>query len=336
MLVGFDDALDEGVADDVFFAEFDFAYAGDVGEHPKSLGQTGLHGAREVDLGGVAGDDHLGVHAQTRQEHLDLMDGGVLGFVEHNDGIVERAAAHEGEWCDLYDVGLHVFLKLDGGDHVLKRIIEGLEIGVDLVFHVAGKEAEFLACLDCGTREDQLADLAVFQGTDGKGNGHVGLACSGRAEGEGKVIFVEGLDEEFLILVAGADRLAVDAVDDHIVVARGLRRLALDDVEDDLFGQFVVLHAILFQLLDLFLELGGLAVVADDLDHRAAGRHAQFREEVADELHVAVVDAVEADGVNIVYDYDSFNHECQFECLPQVEFRRPVADRFPVAEALPV
>ena len=58
----------------------------------------------------------------------------------------------------------------------------------------------------------------------------------------------------------------------------------------------------------LLLEDGGLMVFAYDLDDVAACRHPQFREEIADEAYVAVVDPVECLGVCLV-DYDcSFVH----------------------------
>ena len=57
--------------------------------------------ARQVDLGDVAGDDHLRAEAEPGQEHLHLLGRRVLRLVEDDERVVERAAAHEGERRDL-------------------------------------------------------------------------------------------------------------------------------------------------------------------------------------------------------------------------------------------
>ena len=84
--------------------------------------------------------------------------------------------------------------------------------------------------------------------------------------------------------------------------------LTLDDVENHIFGQFVVAGTVGFEFLYFLFELGGLGLIAYDLDDRAAGHHAQFRKKVAQKLHVGVIDSVEADRVGAVDNYDSFNH----------------------------
>lgn len=111
-----------------------------------------------------------------------------------------------------------------------------------------------------------------------------------------------------MIGVAGADGLAVDAVDDDVVALQLLGRVALDDVEDYLLREGVALGGVGLQLLDLALELGGFALLAYHFDDGAAGGHAQLGKEVAYQLHVAVVHAVEADRVGRVDDDDSFYH----------------------------
>ena len=62
-LVGLDDALHELVAHDVLLAELYLAYAFHAIEHLESLYQTRSYAAWQVNLGGVAGDDHLRPHA---------------------------------------------------------------------------------------------------------------------------------------------------------------------------------------------------------------------------------------------------------------------------------
>ena len=71
----------------------------------------------QVDLGDVAGDHGLGADADAGEEHLHLLGRRVLRFVEDDEGVVEGAAAHEGQRCDL-DRALFVEL----GDAVLSPI----------------------------------------------------------------------------------------------------------------------------------------------------------------------------------------------------------------------
>ena len=63
--------------------------------------QAALVPLGQVDLGQVAGDDRLGADADARQEHLHLLRRRVLRLVEDDEGVVERAPAHEGQRRDL-------------------------------------------------------------------------------------------------------------------------------------------------------------------------------------------------------------------------------------------
>src|SRR5262245_45735874 len=56
---------------------------------------------RRSTLIGVPGHDHRRVPAQPRQYHLDLPVGAVLRLVDHDKGIVQRAAAHKRDRGDL-------------------------------------------------------------------------------------------------------------------------------------------------------------------------------------------------------------------------------------------
>ena len=183
---------------------------------------------RQIDLGHVARDDHLGIDAEAGEEHFDLMLGGVLRLVEDDDGVAQRAAAHEGQRGDLDHVVLHVFAQAGRGDHLLEGVVEGLEIGVELVFHLAGQEAEFLAGLYGGSAEDDLAHLLVLQCAHGQGDGDEGLARSGGPDGEGEVVLLEAIDEQLLIGRAGGDGATIDAIDDQVILRYGRQLVALD------------------------------------------------------------------------------------------------------------
>ena len=64
-----------------------------------------------------------------------------VSFVEDDDRIVQRPPAHESEWGDLDHVVLHVFLQFGSGYHVLQGVIQGLEVRVEFVLHLAGEES---------------------------------------------------------------------------------------------------------------------------------------------------------------------------------------------------
>src|SRR3984885_6622428 len=141
-VVGADDALDELVTDDVDIFEVAEANAFYTVENVECFEEAGFLRVRQVGLGEVAGDDGLGVVAETGDEHLHLLHGGVLGFVHDDEGVGEGAAAHEGEWGDFDDVGLEELVDLDGVEEIVEGIIEGTEVGVDFFLEGAGKEAE--------------------------------------------------------------------------------------------------------------------------------------------------------------------------------------------------
>ena len=117
---------------------------------------------RQVNLCHVSRDNHLGVHSHAGEEHFDLLGGGVLRFVQDDDGIVQCASAHKGEGGNLDDVQLHILLQLGGRYHVLQGVIEWLQIRVDLVLHVAGQETELFAGFYGRTAEDDFLDLFIL------------------------------------------------------------------------------------------------------------------------------------------------------------------------------
>ena len=182
------------MADDVGRGEPDLGDARDAAEEADRLDQSRGLAGRQVDLARVAGDDHLRVLAEPGEEHLHLHRRGVLRLVENDDGVGERAAAHEGERRHLDQARLQSALDLVGRHHVVERVVERAEIGVDLLAHVAGQEAEPLAGLDRRPRQDDALGRAALDHRRGIGDGEVGLAGAGRADAEDQIGAVEGAD----------------------------------------------------------------------------------------------------------------------------------------------
>ena len=142
----------------------------------------------------------------------------VLGLVEDDERVVQRAAAHEGERRDLDHAALQVLVHLLGLEHVVEGVEQRAQVGVDLGHQVAGQEAEPLARLDRRARQDDAVDLAARERRDRHRHREERLAGAGRAD-------------------ADRDRGAADRVDVALLVD-GLRRdaqaaVAPDDVLED-------------------------------------------------------------------------------------------------------
>src|SRR5512144_2352520 len=162
-LIGVDDLADQLAADHVAAGEGDMGDIVDAFENGDGFEQPRILAGRQIDLRRIAGDDHLAALAEPREEHLHLHRRGVLCLIENDHGVRERAAAHEGKRSDLDHAGGEAALDPLRRQHIVKRIVERAQIRIDLLAHVARQEAEALAGLDGGTRQDQPVAFAVFQ-----------------------------------------------------------------------------------------------------------------------------------------------------------------------------
>ena len=98
-----------------------------------------LDAGRQVDLGDVARDHHLRAEAETGQEHLHLLGRGVLRLVEHDERVVQRAAAHVGERGDLDRRGAMSFGTSSGSIISLSASYSGRRYGSILSVSVPGR-----------------------------------------------------------------------------------------------------------------------------------------------------------------------------------------------------
>src|SRR5690606_29324053 len=105
-LVGFDDALHQWMAHHVLGLEMGEADAGHIAQYFDDVRQAAPGSAWQIDLGDVAGDHGGGAETDSGEEHLHLLDGGVLALVEDDEAVVQRTAAHVGQRRDLD----HLFL----------------------------------------------------------------------------------------------------------------------------------------------------------------------------------------------------------------------------------
>ena len=123
----------------------------------------------------------------------------------------------------------------------LQRIVDRAQIGVDLLAHVAGQEAQPLARLDGGPRQDQPLDGAAFEQRHRMADGEPGLAGAGRPLGEDEFVLLQRPQIEVLrggaglhgAALAGADLVEDEALVDGLLgEQRGLKRALLDGAVD--------------------------------------------------------------------------------------------------------
>ena len=196
--------------------KFTNSMPGMPGKHLGDVGQAGALAAREVVLRRIARDDDLGAEAEPREEHLHLLGRRVLGLVEDDERVVERAPAHERERRHLDDALLHVGRQAVGVEHVVERVEERAQVGVDLRQHVTRQEAEPLARLDGRAREDDARHLAVDERRDGERHRQVGLAGAGGTDPERHRGAADRVDVALLVERLGGDALAAVTPDDVV------------------------------------------------------------------------------------------------------------------------
>ena len=274
----------------------------DVGEHPLEAAEPTAP-ARHVDLARVTVDHDAAAEPDAGEEHLHLLGRRVLGLVEDDEAVVQRAAAHEGERRDLHGLTLEELLGAFGLDHVVEGVVERPQVGVDLGHQVARQESQALARFHGGPGEDDALHLLGLQRLHGKGDRQPTLARAGGAEGEGDHVLPNGVDVALLTGGLRPDRAALgpakDLVGQH--PARSLRgahhvdrasehavveRLALLEQEHELLHQLAHLVGVLARDRDLVashddlgtgerpLDLAEVLVVAPDEGcHEVVPRH---------------------------------------------------------------
>src|SRR4051794_17468922 len=276
LVVGRDDPLHELVPHHVLAAEAHEADALDAGQDVADHDETGAAAAVEVDLGDVARHDHLRVEAKPRKEHLHLLGGRVLRLVEDDEAVVQGPAAHEGEWRDLDRAALEVLVHALGLEHVVERVEERPQVGVDLGHHVARQEAEPLAGLDGRAREHDAVHLAALERRHRARDREERLAGARRADADG-------------------DRLLPDRVDVRLLID-GLRRdleaaVAPDHVLEDLRRRLVVLERAGHGLDRARRDLVALAHEIGDLAHDGR-RHLHLALSAVEREHVSAQEDV--------------------------------------------
>ena len=161
--------------------------------------QAAVRAAGQVDLGDVAGDDHLRAEAEPGEEHLHLLGRGVLRLVEDDERVVEGAAAHVRQRRDLDGAGRSSAAGSTRGRSCrAARRTAGAGTGRSSRER-AGQEPEPLPRLDRRPGQDDPVDLLGLQRLHGLGHREVGLAGAGRADAEDDGVLVDRVDVALLV-----------------------------------------------------------------------------------------------------------------------------------------
>ena len=92
---------------------------------------------RQIDLARVAGHDHARALAEPGEKHLHLHRRRVLRLVEDHEGACQSAPPHEGDRRHLDLAAGEPLGDLVGRQHVVERVEDRPQIGIDLVAQIA-------------------------------------------------------------------------------------------------------------------------------------------------------------------------------------------------------
>ena len=185
-----------------------------------------IAGPGQVDLGNVARHDRLGTEADSRQEHLHLLDARVLCFVEDDERFVQRSAAHECERRNLDDIAFDQPRDAIGSEHVVERVVHRPQIGIDFLRHVARAGTR-------GARRLRRPVARVRCDAPARSRAHrrrpqreIGLAGAGRPDTEREIVFGHTLHVGGLVGAARFDAFeaCLDRESLGVIVFASVRR----------------------------------------------------------------------------------------------------------------
>src|SRR5258706_1015050 len=132
-LVGIHDALHQRMANDVLALERGECDTSYVSEYFLDRHHAALLPTREVDLRDVTDHHRLRAKADAREEHFHLLGGGVLGLVENDERVVQRAAAHVSERREFDCAALEELAGPVETQQVVERVVERPQVRIDLL-----------------------------------------------------------------------------------------------------------------------------------------------------------------------------------------------------------
>ena len=98
--------------------------AADILKNPRGMRKPASHAARQVHLRDVPGDDGTRTKTDTRQKHLHLLDGRVLGFIKNHKRVIERSASHIRQRRNFNHLFFNEALRLFKSEEIKKRVVK--------------------------------------------------------------------------------------------------------------------------------------------------------------------------------------------------------------------
>src|SRR5208283_2234346 len=132
LFVCLDDLLDQLVAYDIPVGEIYKSNALDAVKDFLHLNEARTPAAWKVNLGNIAGHHGPRVKSQPGEKHLHLFRGCILGLIQNDERVVQRAAAHEGKRSNLDITAFDEFVGFFHFDHVIERVVERSQVRVHL------------------------------------------------------------------------------------------------------------------------------------------------------------------------------------------------------------
>ena len=96
---------------------------------------------QQIGLIGIAGEHHHRMPAEAREQHLQLAEGAILRFIDHDESVIERAPAHISDRRNLDRAFSEERAQALAAEPVGERIVERAQIRRELVFQITGQKA---------------------------------------------------------------------------------------------------------------------------------------------------------------------------------------------------
>lgn len=191
-------------------------------------------------------------------------------------------------------------MQLGGRNHIVERIVQRLQIGIELLLHVARQETQLLARFDGRTRQDDPLDVFFFQSPHRQGDGRIGLARTCGADGQQQVVAVVGLHQLELIDRAGPDDRAVVAIDDHVLIDGSVvfDHPGRKSLLYRLFGDIAVFEVVSDQPVQSFPKPFGIASGAEHRERRSASDDFEVGMQLLHLFEVNILGAVQLPGIH--------------------------------------
>ena len=210
LFVSLDNFLHKTVAHNILLSKIALCNPIYIFKHVQCIHKTAAGAFRQIDLGHITGNHHLGADTHTCEEHFHLLRCGVLCLVQNDKGIIQRASAHIGKRCNLNDLLFHKALVSFGTQHIKQAVIQRAQIRVYLLLQITGQKAQLFTCFHCRAGEHDAGNILGFKSLYRHGNGQIGLAGTRRANAKGDGIGADGIEIFLLAQCFGPDRPSLD------------------------------------------------------------------------------------------------------------------------------